>query len=207
MRCFYNFTLNGFSNTYVVGPDSGGDALLIDPGELDQKLFTLIEENDLYVRHVLVTHNDTPHTGGIKTLKKIFDLDIYSKSKEICGFPVHMVRDGMHFEISGFPVSVIDAPSFADDSVLFKIENMLFTGDVLGAGRLSKVIMKHKNRDLREAVKTKLLHLPDTTLIFPGHGPPSTLAAEKKFNPDIQDILKEDFQGYPEMRDGYGKML
>ena len=191
MRCFYNFILNGFSNTYLIGPDEGGDAILVDPGELNSKLFKLIEMNDLYIRHVLITHNDAPHIGGIKTLTKIYDIDIYSKSSEILGIPTKQVHDGMRFEIAGFPVSVIDAPAFAEDSVLFKIENMLFTGDVLGAGRLSKIIMQSVHKELRESVKSKLLSLNDKTLVFPGHGSPSTLKVEKMFNPDIKDILEE----------------
>ncbi len=198
MRCFYNFTLNGFSNTYLIGPDTGGDAILVDPGELNIKLFKLIEDNDFYIRHVLITHNDAPHIGGLKTLKKIYDIDIYSKSKEILGIPVKSVHDGMHFTISGFNVTVIDTPAFSNDSVLFKIDDMLFTGDVIGAGRLSKVIMQNTNDELRETLKTKLLQFKDATLIFPGHGPPSTLKAEKMFNPDIQDILERKFSNYPE---------
>ncbi len=198
MRCFFNFTLNGFSNTYLIGPDTGGDAILIDPGELNIKLFKLIEKNDFYIRHVLITHNDAPHIGGIKTLGKIYDMDIYSKSKEILGIPVKKVHDGMQFTISGFNVTVIDTPAFSTDSVLFKIDDMLFTGDVMGAGRVSKVIMQSINKDLKGTIKAKLLRLPDTTLVFPGHGPPSTLKAEKMFNPDIQDILEGNSSGYPE---------
>ncbi len=205
MRCFYNFTLNGFSNTYLVGPDEGGDALLIDPGELNIKLFKLIENNNFYIRHVLITHNDAPHTGGIRTLKKIYDLDIFSKSCEITGLPVNTVHDGMKLNISGFPVTVIDTPAFAEDSVLFKIENMLFTGDVLGAGRLSRTIMKNVNNELRETVKRKLLQLDEATLIFPGHGPPSTLKVEIMFNPDIQNILEENYQEHSGERNYSGR--
>lgn len=190
MRCFYNFTLNGFSNTYLLGPDEGGDAILIDPGELNIKLFKLIEDNDFYIKHILVTHNDSPHIGGIKTLLKIYNSDIYSKSPEILKIPTKLVSDGMSFELSGFNVFIIDAPSFSSDSVLYKIENMLFTGDVLGAGRVSKVIMEKMNDDIRESIKLRLLNLEDNTLIFPGHGPPSTIKVEKRFNPDIKDILE-----------------
>ncbi len=206
MRCFYNFTLNGFSNTYLIGPDTGGDAVLVDPGELNIKLFKLIEKNNFYIRHILITHNDAPHIGGIKTLRKIYDMDIYSKSKKILGIPVKNVHDGMQFTISGFRVTVIDTPAFSSDSVLFKIDDMLFTGDVIGAGRLSKVIMQKGNDELKNTIKTKLLHLPDTTLVFPGHGPPSTLKAEKMFNPDIRDILEGKFSEYPENMDRCDKM-
>ncbi len=73
MRCFYNFILNGFSNTYIIGPDGEGDAIIIDPGELNIKLFKLIEDNNFYIKHILITHDDSPHTEGIRSLLKIYD--------------------------------------------------------------------------------------------------------------------------------------
>ncbi len=190
MRCFYNFTLNGFSNTYVVGPDDGGDALIIDPGEVNIKLFKLIEDNGFSIRHILVTHNDRPHIGGIKTLLKIYTADIVSKSSQILGIQTRQISDGEKLDLSGFTVTVVDTPSFAEDSVLFHIDNMLFTGDVLGAGRISWKIKQNSGDSLKESMKTKLLTMDDNTLIFPGHGPPSTILVEKMFNPDVKDILE-----------------
>ena len=49
MRCYINFSLSGFSNTYIVGPDGPGDALIIDPGEMNVKLLNLIENNNFYI--------------------------------------------------------------------------------------------------------------------------------------------------------------
>ena len=198
MRCFYNFILNGFSNTYLKGPDEGGDAILVDPGELSLKLFKLIEDNNFYIRHILVTHDDSPHTEGIKTLLKIYDADIYSKSKEIDGIKTVKVSGSMKFTISGFNVTVINAPGISPDSILYRIDNMLFTGDVLGAGRISKKLKNSRDSELHSYFAQQLLRMDDNTLIFPGHGPPSTMKVEKLFNPDIKDILEgrlnEDFR-------------
>ncbi len=190
MRCFYNFILNGFSNTYLIGPDSGGDAILVDPGELNIKLFKLIEDNNFYVKHILVTHNDFPHTEGIKTLLKIYDAAVYSNLKEIDGIKTVPVCHGMEFDISGFNIRVIKAPDSAMDSILYRIDNMLFTGDVLGAGRISKKLKNNNNSNIRDYFIKHLLSMDDNTLIFPGHGPPSTLKVERMFNPDIKDILE-----------------
>jgi len=189
MRCFYNFTLNGFSNTYIVGPDAGGDALIIDPGEVNIKLFKLIEDNGFSIRHILVTHNDQPHIGGIKTLLKIYNADIVSKSPQVLGIQTRQISDGEKLDLSGFTVTVIDTPAFAEDSVLLHIDNMLFTGDVLGAGRINWKIKQNSGNSLKESIKIKLLSIDDNTLIFPGHGPPTTMIVEKMFNPDVKDIL------------------
>lgn len=190
MRCFYNFTLNGFSNTYLVGPDGDGDALIVDPGEVNIKLFKLIEDNGFYIRHILVTHNDQPHIGGIKTLLKIYNADIVSKSEQIMKIKTRQISDGEKLDLSGFTVKVIDTPAFSEDSVLFHVDNILFTGDVLGAGRISRKIKQNSGDSLTESIKIKLLSMDDNTLIFPGHGPPSTMIVEKMFNPDVKDILE-----------------
>ncbi len=190
MRCFYSFILNGFSNTYLVGPDEGGDAIIVDPGEMSIKLFKLIEGYNYYIRHILVTHVDSPHTKGIKTLLKIYDAKVYAKSEEIHGIKTVKVEPGKSLELSGFNVRIINAPIPAEDSILYKIDNILFTGDIIGAGRLNKSFKTFDRANLRFYIENQLLSMEDNTLIFPGHGPPSTLKAERMFNPDIKDILE-----------------
>ncbi len=189
MRCFYNFILNGFSNTYLIGPDEGGDAILVDPGELNIKLFNLIEDNDFYIRHILITHNDNPHTEGIKTILKIYDASIYCNSSRIGNIDTVKVTEGSEFTISGFRVKAVKAPDLLTDSILYKIDNMLFTGDILGAGRISKKLKNLPKEDIAGYIRNNLLCLDDNTLVFPGHGPPSTMKVERMFNPDIKEIL------------------
>ncbi len=190
MRCFYNFILNGFSNTYIVGPDASGEAIIVDPGELNIKLFKLIEDNDFYIKHILITHDDSPHTEGIRSLLKIYDAKVYSNSGEIHDIKTVRVKAGMELNLSGFKVKVLGVPEPLTNSILFKIQNILFTGDSIGAGRLNKKLTSLERDKLKLYLEKHLLYMDNNTIILPGHGPPSTLKAERMFNPDITDILE-----------------
>ncbi len=185
MRCFINFSLIGFSNTYLIGPDKGGDAIIIDPGEMNIKLLNLIEENNFYLRHILVTHNHMPHISGIKTLLKIYDAVIYSASDQILTFPSKVISQGTFLNLSGTEVEVLEFAGHSEDSLVYKIGKMLFTGDTLCAGNLGQGENKESINLIRKSVSTKIKNMDDSILVFPGHGPPSTIKAEKDFNPEL----------------------
>lgn len=185
MRCFINFSLTGFSNTYLLGSDGEGDALLIDPGEMNIKLLKLIEQNGFYIRHILVTHNHRPHINGIRTLLKIYDAEIYSASDRILTFPSNVIVENSFLNLSGIDVEVMKFSGHSKDSLVYKIGKMLFTGDTLRAGNLGQDENKESMDMIRKSVATNLKKLDDSILVFPGHGPPSTVRAEKDFNPEF----------------------
>ncbi len=185
MRCFINFSLTGFSNSYLVGPNNGGDAIVIDPGELNVKFLELIENNDFYIKHILVTHNHRSHISGIRTLLKIYDADIYSASDKIMGFPSTMVNEDSLLTLSGIDIRVMEFPGHSEDSLVYQIKKMLFTGDTLSAGNLGDNDDLETVLALRKSVSSKISSMDDSILVFPGHGPPSTVKAEKDFNPEL----------------------
>jgi len=185
MRCFINFSLTGFSNSYLVGPNAGGDAIVIDPGELNVKFLNLIEDNDFYIKHILVTHNHRAHTSGIRTLLKIYDADIYSASDKILGFPSNIVTEDSQLTLSGIDIKVMEFPCHSKDSLVYQIHKMLFTGDTLSAGNIGDNDDLKTVLSLRKTVSSRIKDMDNSILVFPGHGPPSTIKAEKDFNPEL----------------------
>ena len=186
MRLFPHFSFLDFSNSYLIGPDQGGVAVLIDPGIFDAGLLRLIEDNNYYVRYVLVTHAHGSHTRGLKTLLKIYDAQIFAFNPLIQNFPTVEVREGKQQHIGEFLFEIIETPGHSDDSLCFKLNQFLFTGDTLTAGSMSKNLGYAKDT-LISTIKKKLLTLDADTLIFPGHGPPSRIAIEREFNPCLQE--------------------
>lgn len=185
MRCFINFSLTGFSNSYLIGPDDGGDAIVIDPGEMNIKLLKLIEDNNFYLRHILVTHRHRPHISGILTLLKIYDAEIYSASDQILTFPSNVIVPNSFLNLSGIEVEVLEFSGHSDDSLVYRIGKMLFTGDTLRAGNLGDEENKETMEIISKSVSKKIEEMDDNILVFPGHGPPSTIKAEKDFNPEL----------------------
>ena len=189
MKVFYHFSVLGFSNTYLFGPEDGGDAVIVDPGVFDVDLLSLIENNGYYVRSVLITHNHDTHTRGVRTLKKVYNADIYCSLSTLCDFTCNRIRHGDTLDLSGIPVHVIALPGHSSDSMVFWTRNIIFTGDTLMSGTTGSTQNSYSRALLCNSIREKLFTLPDSTIVLPGHGPPSTIGAEKAFNPFLEEAL------------------
>ncbi len=193
MKIFSHFSLTEYSNTYLVGPENGGDAILIDPGHIDLAMIDRIEKNRFRVTHVLVTHRHPSHTQGIGTLMKIYHPTIYAGSPSSFDHAqVKPLYDRMIFNISGVSVEAMQIPGHSIDSYVFKIGNALFTGDVLHAGRIGSTNGVLEKALLLRGIKQRLLTLDERYVIFPGHGTLSTIKIEKLFNMDLIDAASSD---------------
>ena len=185
MTLLSHFPVVGVSNIYLVGPDGGGDAVIVDPGIFDVALLRLVEEGGFNVGAVLATHSHENHVQGLRTLRKIYDADIYGSGDTLMGFPCKSLVDGEILDICGFETEVIAVGGHTTDSLVYRIGNFLFTGDVLSAGRIGTSTTSWGRSNLIDELKTKLLSLEDDLIILPGHGPPTSLDAERRLNPDL----------------------
>ena len=188
MKLFFHFVLSNFSNTYILGPEEGGNTILVDPGVMDIKLLNLLEENNFYVKHILVTHNHSSHVKGIKTIQKIYNADVYSNQP----LPFKCsnnkkINDGDVLKLEKFIVNVFSTQGHSNDSMIFLVNNMLFTGDTIYSGCIDNDLTLSQNKTLKERVKNKIFTLDDNIMIFPGHGSPSTVRLEKEFNYSLRD--------------------
>ena len=189
MRFHSLFSRTGFSNTYLIGPREGGDAVLIDPGAFDAPLLQAIENNHLTVRSILVTHAHNAHVKGIRGVLRVYDAQIYSNQPSVLDLPARRIRDGDQLTLAGFTWRVIETPGHSIDSLCFLVEHMLFTGDTLSAGGIGTTRDGYARGLLLETVRRRLLSLGDEVLVFPGHGPPSKVGIEKLYNPYLGETL------------------
>ena len=188
MRLLSHFALVGFSNTYLLGPEGGGEALLIDPGRMDLKLLDLIEDNGFVVRDVLITHGHENHTRGLLTLSRIYETTIYYAGDRLLGrTTIHLSGDEEH-RIGLFEVRCLRIRGHSTDSLVYLIGDLCFTGDILSAGRIGTTGSGFARENLLSDIRDKLLILPDDTIILPGHGPPTTVGLEKTTNPALNPL-------------------
>jgi hydroxyacylglutathione hydrolase len=183
------FSRLGFSNTYLFGPDSGGDAVLVDPGVFDAALLDAVEKNGLYIRSILITHAHNAHINGIRSLLKVYDAAIYANQPSVLDFPAHRVQGGDILSLGEFSVRVIETPGHSIDSLCFLVGHVVFTGDTLSAGGIGTTRDGYARGLLLESVRQKLLSLGDEVLLFPGHGPPTKVGVEKLYNPLLGEKL------------------
>ena len=175
------------SNTYIVGPDDGGSAILIDPGHFNESLFTLIEENHFDISGVLITHTHSSHDGGLRTLLRVYNgIVIVAGNTSAMDYPSHLANYGSRGTINGLEYEVLPIAGFSEDSRIYKIGSYIFTGDMIFAGRIGYIDNTPELKKLRQDLQNHLLSLNDDFLLLPGHGPPSTIRAERKYNADLK---------------------
>lgn len=177
------FSTVGLSNSYLVGPRGGGDALLVDPGEFGQTMLQAIESNRLRLRWILVTHAHRAHVAGIRGLLRVYEPEIWCNQPSILESPARHAQDGDRLELGEIGVDVIELPGHSIDSLCWRIGDMLFTGDTLSAGGIGRTRDVTARELLVAGIRRRLLALDDDVLVFPGHGPPSRIGIERRFNP------------------------
>ncbi|MDR1862983.1 MAG: MBL fold metallo-hydrolase [Treponema sp.] len=193
MKLFFHYCTFGFSNCYVLGTDfeKGGDklqreAVIVDPGNMDEAVLSFIEDNDYTLRGILVTHDHLNHVHGLRTLKRIYNAPIYGMNPVIRDYRTIMVKDGETLGIGPFQAEIIGVPGHSADSAVYKIGRLLFSGDALSAGMVGRTASSYAAANQISALRTKIFALPGDYVVLPGHGPPTTLEAERRFNRGVQ---------------------
>ncbi len=182
MRLLSCHVKTGFANTYVVAPEAGGPAALIDPGHFPASLLTRIEQAGLEIAAVLLTHGHRAHCGGVATVLSVYRARVYGSGKQVD----RRVHDGERLTVGGLTFEVRALPGHTDDCVAFLTGDLLFTGDALLAGALGGTPHAEARAALVAAIHERVLTLPDRVTILPGHGPPTTVGVERTFNPALQ---------------------
>lgn len=188
MKIFQHFSVVGFCNTYLVASDVDKEALLIDPGHVDLELINLIESNKFQLKHVLLTHRHLSHTEGLSTLRKIYDVKVYGSAFSRYDFPYETVLDLQTLSIGSLQVNVIHVPGHSLDSLVYRIDHALFTGDTLLCGRIGTTPGYREQALLINSINTKLMNLDENILVFPGHGTASKIRIERMFNHDLLEL-------------------
>jgi glyoxylase-like metal-dependent hydrolase (beta-lactamase superfamily II) len=198
-------------NTYVVWRPDRRDAVVIDPGLEPDLILDFLREQRLTVSAILNTHGHGDHIGGNAAIKDAFpDAPLIIGANEVAllgnphqnlsavfGVPItsppadDTVREGDSLEVAGIPLEVLDVPGHSPGHVVFLFRAdppLLFGGDVLFRGSIGRTDFPGCNpRLFLEGVRTKVLTLPPQTVVYPGHGPTTTVGLEKRTNPFVGD--------------------
>jgi len=189
MKLFFHYCSYGFSNCYILGTDSSNGqpnaAIIIDPGNMEKNVLDTIENNNFDLKAALITHDHLNHVQGLRTLKRIYNVGVIAINQTVMEHKTTRIKDGDKLIIGGFTIEVISIPGHSADSVVYKIGDLLFTGDVLTAGLVGGTASAYGAATQMNKLRSRLLSLPGNYVILPGHGPPSTLEAERRFNLDI----------------------
>lgn len=193
MKVYFHFNIDGFSNCYVVTNEKTMEALIIDPGKITREILEQVESGPFNLTTVLITHQHKSHIRGLETLKKIYKPKVYAADFDIAGSEETILNGDGIIYAAGLQIKHLALPGHSADSMAYKIGHIVFTGDTIFAGMISNTSSTYARRTLISNISTKILSQQDDIILMPGHGPPSTLAAEKNFNPAFQQGPKEYF--------------
>lgn len=197
------FDLETSENTYLVYDENTLNGVIIDPGCDFDKIKKMIDDNNVKVKYIFITHCHYDHIKSIVELKDKTGALIVSgdKGSENLGNPdINLTKYGLGYEIKNIKSDIVlnDGEIFKLDSMEFKciytpghtncgvcylIDNELFCGDTLflrNCGRCDLPTGDFKT--LESSIRNKLYVLSDETVIHSGHGNDSTIGYEKKFN-------------------------
>ena len=196
-------------NTYIVGSDETHEAALIDAGAQWQSIMKAVEDAGLRVKMILTTHGHEDHVGAVADVVEatgaifsIHEKDAYMLERNpdstsvIPDFrsppePDQYLKEGDAIEIGDLSFQVIETHGHTPGGISFYGHGLVFTGDTLFRGSVGRTDFEGGNwEQLMDSIKTKLLTLPDDTMVLPGHGPHSTIGAERQWNPFVGEGAK-----------------
>src|ERR1700682_1004714 len=171
-------------NGYVVSCSSTKDAVVIDPGLPVEKIAEQVK--GLTVRYILATHCHPGHVAGKDDLKELVggETALHSAdAKQFLRSADRYLLGGAEIEVGEFKLIVMHTPGHTPGSVCFVVANHAFVGDTILAGGIGKQTPETDLRRQLMSIGTKLLRLPLSTALYPGHGPATSLEREMAQNP------------------------
>lgn len=197
--------LNGhfMQNCYLLAEPGTTDAVIVDPGQEPDLFLDTARREGLTIRQIWLTHAHIDHVMGLGAIKEETgapiwlhpaDRPVYDavpRQAELFGLRVDPLPEPDHaFEHGGRAVlgsasfEVRHAPGHSPGSVCFVLPGLVIGGDVLFQGSIGRTDLPGGNhRQLLESIRRELLTLPDDTVVHCGHGPSTTIGAERRGNP------------------------
>jgi glyoxylase-like metal-dependent hydrolase (beta-lactamase superfamily II) len=180
------------SNAYLIVDEPGGHGVLVDSNEVTEPLVERAEREGTTITHVLLTHHHWDHVVGAEKLAERFDVPVlaHEQAAELLEGKVdETIGEGDVIESGELRIEPLHTPGHCADHLALKIgDTDVLTADVLFAGTVGGTRAPGATGfdDLRSSVMDKLMKLPPSTRVHPGHRGPTTIGAEWEDNPFVR---------------------
>ncbi|HEU5394671.1 MAG TPA: MBL fold metallo-hydrolase [Candidatus Methylomirabilis sp.] len=191
------------SNSYLVVDEATREAALVDPGMESEPIADLLTRERLTVTAIINTHGHFDHVfgnayfkakAGAPLLMHRADLELVKRLEEqslYFGFratpspsPDRFLEEGDEVRVGEIRLRVLHTPGHSPGGICLVTEGAAFVGDTLFAGSIGRTDLPGGSaEELLTSIREKLLVLPDETVLYPGHGPATTIGHERRHNP------------------------
>ena len=185
------------NNVYLLCDEISNEAAIIDPGIGSDDLLKNIEEQQLRLRYVLVTHAHFDHIDNVALFREQTGAKVVSHRadaavlEEQAGVSADvLLHGGEVLTVGSLAIQVLHTPGHSPGGVSFLVEDHLFAGDTLFAGSIGRSDFPDSDGALLlRAIAGEILPLPDETHVLPGHGDATTIGTERANNPFLRGLV------------------
>ena len=197
-------------NCYLVWDDVKGEGVIIDPGDQTELIRTAIDRAGFKPQGVLLTHGHFDHTMGVEQLRSAYKIPLYAGKGELdlltrpelngsalfggdvsLAPPEYLLEDEAPVKVGPISFRVLATPGHSPGGVcyLHETQGVLFCGDTLFAQSIGRTDLPGGSMEtLMNSIETKIMKLPESVVCYPGHGPATTVGAEKTSNPFLNGM-------------------
>ena len=195
------------TNCYILGDEETQQGVVIDPGGDFEIIEAHLKKLKLSVKYIILTHGHVDHIGALSQLKKatkaeilihskdsamLYDpnqnLSIFSGDEIIATKADKTLEEGDIIQCGGIKIKVLHTPGHTPGGISLLTDKMIFTGDALFCGSIGRTDFPGSSyQELISSIKDRLLSKDDDFIIYPGHGPSSTIGEEKRHNPFLNE--------------------